>query len=94
MASPTSGIYLVPLDLTPLADAVAELTYPGAARQIGCGFGYLHELLHGKRNRLTVEMAAKIEDKLGRPRGSMFTLSARDSERLAPYSAELCRLAS
>lgn len=47
--------------------------------------GYISHLMTGRRTRVDPRRASRIEDALGVPRGTLFRLTAIDSELLLPY---------
>lgn len=89
----TNGIYLVPRDVLALATA-RRLTYRQLAALVGCSQSFLCELERGTAVHVTADLAARIEDALDCPRGTLFRLRPADAVLLAPYVREQERAAS
>lgn len=85
MRTIASGIYLVPHQPADLDSARAGRSYATIAEAAGCSPSFLCQLVTGSARRVTVDLAARIEDALGRDRGSLFGLSSSDVDLLKPY---------
>lgn len=85
MANPP-GIFLVVRDPQLLNQARGRRSYKDVADAAECAAATVCLLATGKRERVTADLAGRIEDALDVPRGTLFALSADDHVRLQPYS--------
>jgi hypothetical protein len=84
------GIFLVPRDSGLLLTARGDRPYAVVAAAAGCSASFLGDLCNGASRRVTAPLAARIEDAMGVPRGSLFTLQPSDAALLQPYARDAC----
>ena len=65
--------------------ASGERSYAHIAKAVGVSKTYIGHLATGKRDRVSVEVAGRIETALGLDRGDLFHLDPLSRKAAAPY---------
>lgn len=81
-------VCLVPRDLTRLQAARGRRSYGDIAAAAGCSKSVVWELFNGRSRAVSADLAGRLEDAVGAPRGALFQLPPQVTTLIRAYAGD------